>query len=92
MRAALLGRSTTTPRASLVKGDVRQRPQICGYAQIRCSRRASIQTIPSRMINRVFECAEPSVWMGCNKLLFKRMVTDGERAPSCFLVVVRAPN
>ena len=41
------------------------------------------------MINRVFECAEPSVWMGYNKLLFKRMVTVGER-PDWFLVVVRS--
>ena len=35
----------------------------------------SIQNYPSRMINRVFECAEPSVWMGYNKLLFKRVLT-----------------
>ena len=40
------------------------------------------------MINRVFECAEPSVWMGYNKLLFKRMMKAGER-PDRFFVVVR---
>ena len=41
------------------------------------------------MINRVFECAEPSVWRGCNKLLFKRVLKAGER-PDSFLVVARS--
>ena len=40
------------------------------------------------MINRVFECAEPSVWMGYNKLLFKRLMKASER-PDRFFVVVR---
>jgi hypothetical protein len=40
------------------------------------------------MINRVFECAEPSVWMGYNKLLFERMLPARER-PDRFFVVVR---
>ena len=44
---------------------------------------------PSRMINRVFECAEPSVWMGYNKLLFRRMLNGGE-CPDCFLVVAKS--
>jgi len=62
----------------LVHGNVRQRPQICGYARF--------DTIggfdpnhPSRMIGRVFECAEPAVWKGSNKLLFKRILKTGER-------------
>jgi hypothetical protein len=41
------------------------------------------------MINRVFECAEPSVWMGCNKLLFRRILRRGER-PDCFLVAAKS--
>jgi hypothetical protein len=41
------------------------------------------------MIGRVFECAEPSVWMGCNKLLFRRILNGGER-PDCFLVVANS--
>lgn len=69
----------------VVKGRVCQRPQICGYARFdaiggfnpRC---------PRRMIDRVFECAEPSVWMGCNKLLFRRLLGAGVR-PDRFLVV-----
>jgi len=62
----------------LVHGNVRQRPQICGYARF--------DTIggfdpnhPSKMIGRVFECAEPTVWMGSNKLLFKRILNTDER-------------
>ena len=72
----------------LVRDRVRQRPQICGYARF--------DTIggfdpnhPSTMIGRVFECTEPSVWMGFNKLLFRRILKAGERADS-FLVVARS--
>ena len=41
------------------------------------------------MIGRVFECAEPCVWQGQNKLLFKRLLYGPEK-PDGFLVVVRA--
>ncbi len=41
------------------------------------------------MIGRVFECAEPCVWQGQNKLLFKRLLNAPEK-PDSFLVVVRA--
>ena len=71
----------------VVGGEVRQRPQICGYARFDAVGGFN-PNFPSRMINHVFECAEPSVWMGYNKLLFKRMLTKGER-PDCFLVGVR---
>ena len=72
----------------LVRGNLRQRPQICGYARF--------DTIggfdpnhPTRMIGRVFECAEPAVWMGCNKLLFRRILKKGER-PDRHLVVAKS--
>jgi hypothetical protein len=71
-----------------VNGSTRQRPQICGYARFDAIGSFDPNHL-SRMINRVFECAEPSVWMGCNKLLFKRMLKAGER-PDCFLVVARS--
>ncbi len=71
----------------VVNGHVRQRPQICGYARFHTVGGFDPNDF-SRMINRVFECAEPSVWMGYNKLLFKRMLTKGQR-PDCFFVVVR---
>ena len=72
----------------LVHGNVRQRPQICGYARF--------DTIggfdpnhPSRMIGRVFECAEPTVWMGSNKLLFNYILKIGERSDR-FLIATNA--
>lgn len=73
----------------LVDGNVRQRPQICGYARF--------DTIggfdpnhPSKMIGRVFECAEPTVWMGSNKLLFKRILNTGERTDRFLISVTSA--
>src|SRR5271165_3169364 len=58
-----------------VSGSVRQRPQIVGYARFN-GRGGFDPNHPSRMINRVFECADPCVWMGQNKLLFKRMLAE----------------
>ena len=71
----------------VVNGSVRQRPQVCGYARFDAVGGFNPNDL-SRMVNRVFECAQPSVWVGYNKLLFKRMLTAGER-PDCFFVVVR---
>jgi hypothetical protein len=72
----------------LVNGNMRQRPQICGYARF-----GTIGGFdpnhPSRMIGRVFECAEPTVWMGSNKLLFKRILNAGER-PDRFLIAANS--
>lgn len=61
-----------------VNGSVRQRPQICGYARFDVVGGFD-PNHPSKMIGRVFECAEPTVWMGSNKLLFKRILNTGER-------------
>lgn len=73
----------------LVHGNLRQRPQICGYARF--------DTIggfdpnhPSKMIGRVFECAEPTVWMGSNKLLFKRILNTAERTDRFLISVTSA--
>ena len=41
------------------------------------------------MINSVFECAEPCVWEGQNKVLFKRRLPTPQQ-PDYFLVVVRS--
>lgn len=71
-----------------VRSNVRQRPQICGYARFDAVGGFDPNHI-SRMVNRVFECAEPSLWMGCNKLLFRRMLKAGGR-PDFFLVVARS--
>ena len=72
----------------VVNGNLHQRAQICGYARFDAVGGFN-PNYPSRMVNRVFECAEPSVWMGYNKLLFRRMLRAGER-PDCFLVVARS--
>jgi hypothetical protein len=70
-----------------VSGSVRQRPKIVGYARFN-GQGGFDPNHPSRMINRVFECADPCVWQGQNKLLFKRRLATHER-PDRFLVVVR---
>ena len=72
----------------VVRGNVRQRPEICGYARFDAVGGFDPNHI-SRMVNRVFDCAEPSVWMGSNKLLFKRILKANER-PDLFLVVARS--
>jgi hypothetical protein len=71
-----------------VNGQIRQRPQICGYARFDMIGGFDPNRL-SRMIGRVFECAEPWVWMGYNKLLFRRILNRGER-PDCFLVVAKS--
>jgi len=44
---------------------------------------------PARMIGRVFECEEPCVWRGQNKILFKTLLPSGAE-PDQYLVVTRA--
>lgn len=72
----------------MVNGCVRQRPHICGYARFDAVHGFDANH-PSRMINRVFECADPCVWMGCNKLLFRRILRTRE-APDYYLVLARS--
>jgi hypothetical protein len=71
-----------------VNGQIRQRPQICGYARFDTVGGFDPNRL-SRMMGRVFECADPSVWMGYNKLLFRRILSRDER-PDCFLVVAKS--
>ena len=72
----------------LVNGATHQRSKICGYARFDAVGGFD-SNHPSRMIGRVFECAEPSVWMGYNKLLFRRILKDCEH-PVRFLVVAKS--
>jgi len=66
---------------------IRQRPKITGYARFhQCGGFNPLH--PFRMVNRVFDCAEPCVWQGVNKLLFRRLLPKAE-APDRFLVVTR---
>ena len=71
-----------------IAGTIRQRPQIVGYARFNGGSGFNPNR-PSQMIGRVFECAEPCIWQGLNKLLFKRLLNEPER-PDGFLVTVRA--
>jgi len=72
----------------IVKSGVRQRAQIRGYARFDAI--GGFNPIcPSKMIGRVFECSEPSVWMGNNKLLFRRLVA-GDVCAEHFLVIANS--
>jgi hypothetical protein len=71
-----------------IAGTMRQRPKITGYARFHACGGFDPHH-PSRMIGQVFECAEPCVWKGDNKLLF-RHVSPKPGKPDRFLVVVRS--
>ena len=67
--------------------EIRQRPKITGYARLN-SRGGFDPNRLSRMMDLVFECAEPCVWQGANKLLFMRSL-NAPYKPDRFLVVLR---
>jgi len=70
-----------------VAGAIRQRPKIVGYARFhQCS--GFDPHHPSRMVGRVFDCAEPCVREGANKLLFQHVLRKPD-LPQGFLVVTR---
>ena len=68
-------------------GVIRTRPKVTGYARFNGVGGFN-PNYPSRMIGRVFECANPCVWNGQNKVLFQRVLRIPER-PDFFLVTVR---
>lgn len=71
-----------------VNGRIRTRPKIVGH--VRFNGVGGFDPNHSQsMVNRVFECAEPCVWQGQNKVLFKRML-PAPQSPDYFLVVVRS--
>ncbi|MHB8527276.1 MAG: hypothetical protein ACYDD2_14110 [Candidatus Acidiferrales bacterium] len=71
-----------------VNGEVRTRPKIEGHARFNGVGGFDPNHLPG-MINGVFECAEPCIWQGQNKVLFKRLLPAPQQ-PDYFLVVVRA--
>jgi hypothetical protein len=71
-----------------ISGSIRQRPKITGYARFHSCGGFDGNHL-GQMIGRVFECAEPCVWQGNNKLLFKRLLR-ARISPDAFLVVARA--
>jgi len=71
-----------------VGGQIRTRPRIVGHVRFN-GVGGFDPNHPLGMINSVFECAEPCVWQGQNKVLFKRMLSTPQQ-PNYFLVVVRS--
>lgn len=71
-----------------VNGKIRTRPQIAGHVRFN-----GVDGFdPNRlltMINNVFECAEPCIWNGQNKVFFKRRLRTPQE-PDSFLVVAKS--
>ena len=70
-----------------VGGPIRTRSKVAGYARFNSTGGLN-PNYPRRMVNRVFECDEPCVWQGQNKVFFKYMLA-APREPDFFLVVAR---
>lgn len=70
-----------------IAGTTQQRPRILGYARFHACGGFDPNR-PAQMIGRVFECADPCIWRGENKLLFNRVLRTPQK-PDAFLVVVR---
>ncbi len=70
-----------------VNGMIRTRPKIVGHARFNGVGGFN-PNYPWRMINQVFECEDPCIWQGQNKVFFKRMLATPQR-PQSFLVAVR---
>ena len=74
----------------LVNGCLRTRPRIVGH--LRFNGVSGLDpNYPSRAVHRVFECAEPCIWKGQNKLLFERLI-QRPTTPDLYLVVARSEN
>lgn len=71
-----------------VNGKIRTRPKVVGHARFNGAGGFD-PNFPLRMANCVFECAEPCVWQGQNKVLFQRILPAPQQ-PDYFLVVVKA--
>src|ERR1700739_907456 len=71
-----------------VNGKIRTRPRIVGHVRFN-GVGGFDPNHPLGIINSVFECAEPCLWQGQNKVLFKHRLPAPQQ-PDYFLVVVRA--
>ncbi len=67
-----------------VDGTIRTRSKVAGHARFN-STGGFNPNYPLRIINRVFECDEPCVWQGQNKILFKYMLTAPREPDSSWL-------
>lgn len=71
-----------------VNGRIRTRAQIAGHMRFN-GVEGFDPNRPLAMIHSVFECAEPCIWNGQNKVFFKRRLRIPQE-PDSFLVVVRS--
>jgi hypothetical protein len=74
----------------MVNGKLRTRPRITGHVRFNGVGGFN-SNYPSKMIRRVFECEEPCVWRGQNKILFKTLLPSWA-APDLYLVVTHAAD
>ena len=70
-----------------VDGTIRTRLKVAGHARFN-STGGFNPNYPLRIINRVFECDEPCVWQGQNKVFVKYMLAAPQE-PDFFLVVAK---
>lgn len=70
-----------------VAGVIRTRPKIVGHVRLNAAAGFN-PNAPWRALHRVFECDEPSVWQGQNKVFVRHLLAQ-PRVPDYFLVVVR---
>lgn len=71
-----------------VSGTIKTRPKIVGHVRFN-GVGGFDPNAPLRMLNSVFECAEPCIWEGQNKVLFKRILSSPQQ-PDYLLVVARS--
>jgi len=71
-----------------VHGKIRTRPKVVGHARFN-GVGGFDPNAPLRMLNSVFECAEPCTWQGQIKVLFKRILPAPQQ-PDYLLVVARS--
>lgn len=74
----------------MVEGRLRARPRILGHVRFNGVGGFDAND-PARMIGRVFDCEEPCVWRGQNKILFKTLLPC-KVEPERYLVVAKAAD
>lgn len=74
----------------LVDGHLRTRSRIIGH--LRFNGTSGLDpNYPARAIHQVFQCADPCVWKGQNKLLFERLIHPSP-CPDFYLVMARSED
>jgi len=72
----------------VVNGKLVRRRKIAGHVRLDAVSGFN-PNYPGRAIGKVFECAEPCVWNGQNKVLFRRLLHTAAK-PDYFLVALRS--